>query len=534
MKILGWSALCPIAMFTTLVAQSSPGPVAHPSAGPAASVAQGPDTIPALLAADGYAGIPFASDGNYQLVQARIDTTALTLLLDSGYGGDLLLDSSFGTIPGVHLADIPWSSSDASGWQKAQLATVDRVVVDSIGLESQEAVLETFDGPTNGLLGARALNSRQAVVDFATDTLYLFAHPVAPAPTRDRPAAAQPQPTLRAALDAAGQYRTFLRLMQRAGLMHLLEGSPSRDTTLDSLAWGNLRIPAMQQAGASAAASKGERIRLARRAMTQKLRRPGWLTVFAPTDAAFTRLSPEALLALQADTAQLARVLRAHLLTGTRLDTTALRTLVGGAAQPAGAAFGFHVMGPRIDVDRLTSQELGRVVARATIVQPDLTTANGVAHGIDQLLVPSVTPLDKALKAQGYIAVPLSRVSNDWYAVQTKINDTTLTLVIDTGTPWDIALDNGMLEQLNSPQLNSPDGRTLIAFDALPALPVSANEIDLSAIKQSSRKVGERPIDGVVGSGLMIRFRARLDLSRGVLYLRLPTAVDTGSTRPPR
>jgi uncharacterized surface protein with fasciclin (FAS1) repeats len=104
------------------------------------------------------------------------------------------------------------------------------------------------------------------------------------------------------------------------------------------------------------------------------------ITLFAPNDAAFAALPEGALDALMADQARLADVLKRHMVAGPVLLSQSdvavrdLKTLAGTdiqlTASPDGAAMVATADG-----------------ARATIVRADATRSNGVAQGIDSLLI---------------------------------------------------------------------------------------------------------------------------------------------------
>lgn len=101
------------------------------------------------------------------------------------------------------------------------------------------------------------------------------------------------------------------------------------------------------------------------------------LTLFAPTDAAFDALGPDALNALRANPEAarallLDHALSARLLSADVFDDLAIETLAGSEVTFAGGA------------DGLTVRD-GTGVA-ASVVQPDLDADNGVVHLIDAVL----------------------------------------------------------------------------------------------------------------------------------------------------
>ena len=96
------------------------------------------------------------------------------------------------------------------------------------------------------------------------------------------------------------------------------------------------------------------------------------LTVFAPTDSAFSRLSPETTASLQSDAAQLTRLLTYHVIPG-RLSPTTIDgthpTLQGGEVSVAGPP------------DHLWVND-------ALVLCGGITTANATLYLIDTVLTP--------------------------------------------------------------------------------------------------------------------------------------------------
>jgi uncharacterized surface protein with fasciclin (FAS1) repeats len=141
------------------------------------------------------------------------------------------------------------------------------------------------------------------------------------------PAPAQPtaQRNIVQTAVAAGQFKTLVMLVQRAGL-----------------------------AGA--------------------LQRPGPYTVFAPTDAAFKRVPKTTLQALLADKAKLRSVLLYHVVPG---EITA-----AAAAKRMSAK---TLSGQRV---RIRHTSGGVFVNTAKVVTPDVMATNGVIHVINRVLIP--------------------------------------------------------------------------------------------------------------------------------------------------
>ncbi len=104
------------------------------------------------------------------------------------------------------------------------------------------------------------------------------------------------------------------------------------------------------------------------------LKRPGPLTVLAPTDEAFAKIPKADLDALMKDKAKLAKVLQYHVLTG-NVSADDLKMMKDfGTAQ-----------GGRIQI---TTSGNTLKINNATVVKPDVSASNGVIHVIDTVLMP--------------------------------------------------------------------------------------------------------------------------------------------------
>lgn len=104
------------------------------------------------------------------------------------------------------------------------------------------------------------------------------------------------------------------------------------------------------------------------------LKRPGPLTVLAPTDEAFAKIPKADLDALMKDKAKLAQVLQYHVLTG-NVAAADLRMMKDfGTAQ-----------GQRIQI---TSSGNTLKINNATVIKADISASNGVIHVIDTVLSP--------------------------------------------------------------------------------------------------------------------------------------------------
>jgi uncharacterized surface protein with fasciclin (FAS1) repeats len=101
---------------------------------------------------------------------------------------------------------------------------------------------------------------------------------------------------------------------------------------------------------------------------------PGPLTVFAPTDAAFAKVPAATLAALGANRAKLRAVLLYHVVKGSYTATKieklmSIKTLAGGSLP-------VHVSAGKV------------YVGGARVITPNVTASNGTIHIIDRVLIP--------------------------------------------------------------------------------------------------------------------------------------------------
>jgi uncharacterized surface protein with fasciclin (FAS1) repeats len=104
------------------------------------------------------------------------------------------------------------------------------------------------------------------------------------------------------------------------------------------------------------------------------LSKPGALTVFAPTDAAFAKVPKATLAALGKDKARLKAVLLYHVVKGK--VTAAQAAKLTSAKTLEGATLRIRVSGGKVHVG-------GALVTKA-----DVMASNGVIHVIDKVLIP--------------------------------------------------------------------------------------------------------------------------------------------------
>lgn len=169
----------------------------------------------------------------------------------------------------------------------------------------------------------------------------------APAPTAEAAPVAPPAPP--SAVAAA--YSPFVA------------PSPAVDiiATLKAAGQFNTLLKALDQAG-----------------LTPVLQRPGALTLFAPTDAAFAAVPADQLADLlkPENAAKLQKVLAYHV-----VNTKVLSSEVKGHA----AADVASVAGPTLHVDGLNGQVK---INDAVVIQADVAATNGEVHVIDKVLMP--------------------------------------------------------------------------------------------------------------------------------------------------
>lgn len=108
--------------------------------------------------------------------------------------------------------------------------------------------------------------------------------------------------------------------------------------------------------------------------LVEVLKRPGPLTVLAPTDDAFAKVPKADLDALMKDKAKLAAVLKYHVLTG-NVSAADLKMM-----KDFGTAHGGRI---QISVSGATLK-----INNAVVIKPDISASNGVIHVIDTVVVP--------------------------------------------------------------------------------------------------------------------------------------------------
>ena len=108
----------------------------------------------------------------------------------------------------------------------------------------------------------------------------------------------------------------------------------------------------------------------------------GPFTVFAPNDAAFSKLPPATLAKIMGDPAIVRAVVYFHITPGKYLakDLPALKECKTMCPTDNAGVMKFNEEGGKY------------MVSGATIVQPDMIATNGVAQGIDTVMLPKFAP----------------------------------------------------------------------------------------------------------------------------------------------
>jgi uncharacterized surface protein with fasciclin (FAS1) repeats len=104
------------------------------------------------------------------------------------------------------------------------------------------------------------------------------------------------------------------------------------------------------------------------------LQKPGPYTVFAPTDAAFSKVPKSTLAALAKNKAKLRAVLLYHVVKGRVTAAQAME--LNSAKTLEGKSVSIRVSGGKV------------LVGGATVVKVDVTASNGVIHVINKVLIP--------------------------------------------------------------------------------------------------------------------------------------------------
>ena len=148
--------------------------------------------------------------------------------------------------------------------------------------------------------------------------------------------------TMAQTLKSAGGFSTFLALLEQAG-----------PKTLGLVPSGGKISPVQAGPGSG----------------------PRYLTVFAPTDAAFAALPPDQLQRMMADKPGLQKLMTHHIINA-RVDSSKIK----GAKGPV----------PSVAGDKIELDGTGEVLKadNADIIQPDVMATNGILQVVDQVMTP--------------------------------------------------------------------------------------------------------------------------------------------------
>ena len=127
--------------------------------------------------------------------------------------------------------------------------------------------------------------------------------------------------------------------------------------------------------------------------LTNVLNGPGNYTVFAPDDAAFSKVDASTLARWQNNTTELQNVLYYHIVP-TKLLSNNL-TGSGTLSTVNGYSLPYSVTGTALKVDN------------ATVTKADINATNGVIHVIDSVMIPpTATATASATAAPGFLGMP--------------------------------------------------------------------------------------------------------------------------------
>lgn len=123
--------------------------------------------------------------------------------------------------------------------------------------------------------------------------------------------------------------------------------------------------------------------------LVETLMGKGPFTVFAPTNAAFDRISDESLNALlqPENKAQLQKILTCHVVAANAMSDAIAGMIADGSGMHAVPTVGGCTLQAKMQGDKITlTDENGR---EATVTIADVRQSNGVIHVIDRVLLPA-------------------------------------------------------------------------------------------------------------------------------------------------
>ena len=138
------------------------------------------------------------------------------------------------------------------------------------------------------------------------------------------------------------------------------------------------------------------------------------------------------------------------------------------------------------------------------------------------------------LKAEGFSAVELSQNTAKQFEVEAKLNGSIpLLLVVDTGASMSM-LDRDKLEEAGLEfektdlQMTGLGGNQKLYSTQISNLSIGSADTgqmsifgaDLSDLQETQRKIGSRPVDGLIGADFLARYSAVIEVKHSMLYLR--------------
>ncbi|MFP5486816.1 MAG: fasciclin domain-containing protein, partial [Acidimicrobiia bacterium] len=183
----------------------------------------------------------------------------------------------------------------------------------------------------------------------------------------------------------------------------------------------------------------------------------GPLTLFAPTDAAFDALSPDAVAQLRSDPELLERVLGHHLVDG----SWPVAALVTGPLTT--------VMGDELVVD---VSDDGRTVGGVEIAEADVLAMNGVVHAIDALLVPD----DVDLNAPAELASATATFSEGGFTLQGVVRSEVERSILVLAASASVGVGNVVDELLVDPDVGLDEANARSLASLIEAVAASLTE----------------------------------------------------------
>ncbi|HTO71845.1 MAG TPA: retropepsin-like aspartic protease [Myxococcota bacterium] len=147
---------------------------------------------------------------------------------------------------------------------------------------------------------------------------------------------------------------------------------------------------------------------------------------------------------------------------------------------------------------------------------------------------PCPSELGEFLKSQGYSAIELSQNTAKQFEVEATLNGKIpLLLLVDTGASMtvfdrDKLKDAGIDVEKTDLQVFGFGGDQRAYSGQIQTLAIGSAQmgvtsilgVDLSDFQKQQKKIGSRPIDGLIGSDFLSRYSAVIEVKHSILYLR--------------